>query len=212
MTPQASDAAGRFADVTAALLLGGASRRMGRDKAALSMAPDAPPAAVALSRGLAGLFGEVLLVGGDPPAGTEGRPVADSAGPACALRGVVTALEVARGDRVLVVATDLPGLSADLVLALLAWPEAEAVVPQTEDGLQPLCALYRRSAAPKLRARLDRGALSVRGVLDDLEVARIAGPDLEAVDPDGLALRNVNTPDELAAFREQIGSTSGPRF
>jgi molybdopterin-guanine dinucleotide biosynthesis protein A len=111
---------GRFAEIAGALLLGGASERMGSDKAALELAGE--PAARRTARLLATLFEEVLLVGGQPPDGTPGRRVADPAGPRCALRGLVGALEAARAERVLVVATDLPGLTADLLLALVALP------------------------------------------------------------------------------------------
>ena len=75
---------GRFANVAAAVLLGGASRRMGRDKAQL--AHDGVPLATRTARLLAAHFEEVLLVGGAPPDGAPGRRVPDPDGPPCALR------------------------------------------------------------------------------------------------------------------------------
>ncbi len=189
-----------LATISAALLTGGASSRMGRDKAHLEI--DGLPVASRISRLLAVLFEDVLIVGGDPPATACGRRVADPEGPQCALRGVASALAAASCERVLVVATDLPLLTADVLLALVAWPEADAVVPRTASGLHPLCALYRREPVLAVaRARLADGRLPLRGLLDAIDTATLEEVDLARVDPDGTALMNVNTPEDLARAR-----------
>src|SRR5262245_12769728 len=115
---------------------------MGSDKAQIAVGGVA--IATRVARCLALLCEDVVLVGGDPPADAPGRRAGDGPGPRCALRGVVSALATARAERVLVVATDLPFVTPELLLALIAWPEADAVVPRTADGVHPLCALYRR--------------------------------------------------------------------
>jgi molybdopterin-guanine dinucleotide biosynthesis protein A len=170
---------------------------MGRDKARIEL--DGVPLATRLARLLALLFEEVLIVGGDPPPEAPARRVADPPGPVCALRGLAGALEAARSERVLVLATDLPLVTPELLLALCAWPEAEAVVPRGREGPQPLCALYRREpAARAARARLEVGRLAVQGLLDDLEVAWLEPVDLAPLDPEGRALVNLNSPEDLA--------------
>ena len=140
--PGTKEVCGRFANVSAALLLGGASSRMGTDKAALELG--GVPFAARTARLLDRLFDELWLVGGTPPPEAPGRHVADAAGPRCALRGLVTALESATRERVLVLATDLPLVSPDLLLALVAWPEPDVVVPRRDGRRHPLCAIYRR--------------------------------------------------------------------
>ncbi len=198
-------AEGRFAEVSGALLLGGASRRMGRDKARLEVG--GVPAALRLARELDALFEDVLLVGGDPPAEAPGRRVADPEDvPRCALRGLVAALGAARSPRVLVLATDLVALRPELLLALLAFPEADAVVPRAEPGgLQPLCAVYRREPVLAVaRRRLAEGSLALRGLLDAVETRTLEGADLAAADPTGDSLLNVNTPEELAEARARL--------
>ena len=192
-----SDGASRLANVSAALLLGGSSTRMGSDKAQLTVAGE--PAATRLAKLLAGLFEDVLLVGGDPPPTAPGRHVADLDGPPCALRGVASALAAAREERVLVVATDLMALTPELLLGMTAFPEADAVVPRAGGYAQPLCALYRRAPAlAAARACLAREALALGALLDCLTVCWLEGDDLAALDPDGLALANVNTPNDYA--------------
>lgn len=173
---------------------------MGRDKATLAL--HGVPFATRLASLLSKLVEDLVLVGGDPPAGAPGRRVADPPGPACALRGLVGALVAASAERVLVLATDLPLVTPDLLLALVAFPAADAVVPCPAEGPQPLCALYRRvPVLTAARARLEAGDLALRGVLDDVAVHRLEPEDLAALDPGGRALWNVNTPDDLERAR-----------
>jgi len=170
---------------------------MGGDKAILPVG--GIPGATRVARLLASLFDEVLLVGGSPPPGAPGRCVPDAEGPRCALRGLVSALAAAEAPRVLVAATDLPLLTADLVLGLVAWPEADAVVPRSADGAHPLCGLYARDAVlPVARASLASGRLAISQVLACVETAWLEGPDLACLDPEGLALFNANRPEDLA--------------
>jgi len=194
------DLEGRLGNVAAALLLGGASSRMGTDKASLDFAgePLARRAACLLDR----LFDELWLVGGEPPSEAPGRRVADAEGPRCALRGLVTALEVATRDRVVVLATDLPLTTPDLLLALTAYPEHDAVVPRRDGRSHPLCAIYRREPVLAVaRRRLVAGRLRLGELLAELDTAYLEGADLESVDADGSALFNVNTPVDLEQAR-----------
>lgn len=189
----------RFGHVTGALLLGGSSTRMGRDKAHLEWQGEAWSTRTA--RLLDDLFVETLLVGGEPEPVAKGRRVRDPSGPACALRGLVGALESATSERVLVVATDLPKLDADLLLALTAWPESDIVVPTDEYGDHPLCAIYRREVCSAIaRENLESGRLSLRDLLSRVETARVSLEELGVADLGRDLLTNVNTPDELAGL------------
>ncbi|MEE2677945.1 MAG: molybdenum cofactor guanylyltransferase [Myxococcota bacterium] len=188
---------GRIGNVAGAVLLGGASRRMGRDKAALAVA--GVPGATRTARLLDNLFDEVLLVGGAAPEDCPGQRVPDEPGPRCALRGLATALAAASAPRVFVVATDMPLLTPDLVLALVAWPEADAVVPRAGGRAHPLCAVYARDTVlPVARERLAGDDLALRGVLGAVSTAWLESGDVARVDPAGQALLNVNTPEDLA--------------
>jgi len=189
---------GYLADLTAAVLLGGGSTRMGRDKAWLELGGE--PLATRLARRLRPLCAEVLLVGGQPPPSAPGRRVPDPPGPRCALRGFVAAFGAASTDRVLVVATDLALLGEELVLALAARPPAEAVVPESGGRLHPTCAIYARDPALEVaRRQLGAGRLALRDLLAELEVQVLPEADLRWVDPEGRMLRNANTPE---AWRE----------
>lgn len=182
---------------------------MAVDKAALPVA--GVPGATRIARLLDSLCEEVLLVGGSPPPGAPGRPVPDEDGPRSALLGVVSALAAAAAPRVLVVATDLPLLSPDLLLALVALPPADAVVPRTPDGAHPLCGLYTREAVlPVARANLAAGRLALSAVLDAVDTAWLEGAELALVDPDGSALLNANHPEDLARAEAWLAARERP--
>jgi len=167
----------RIANVGGAVLTGGTSKWMGSDKAHMEIGGE--PAATRIASLLAAIFEEVLLVGGDPPASASGRRVSDPEGPPCALRGLVGALEATRVERVLVLGTDLPLVTAPLLLALVAWPEADVVAPRVGERAHPLCALYRRdSVLPLARENLAGERLALHTLLEAVEVAYLEEADV----------------------------------
>jgi hypothetical protein len=74
---------------------------------------------------------------------------------------------------------------------------------------QPLCAVYRRAAtlAPA-REHLALGRLALRALLDELRVEWLEGERLRLLDPDGIALLNVNTPEEHARAEALVRAAS----
>lgn len=131
----------RLGNVAGALLLGGPPQS-GRPGGGADETNTLELAATLL----AGVFEETWLVGGVPSASLPGRRVAEPAGPPDALRGLAGALAAAEAERVLVVSADRPGPTLDLVLALTAWPEQEAVVVEDPRGAPLGCAIYRRES------------------------------------------------------------------
>ena len=193
---------------TAAILAGGQARRLGGlDKSALAVG-----ASTVLQRQLAvlnGLTPHILIVGrermmdGDPPV----RAVADRIAAAGALGGIYTALLEAPTELVLVIACDMPCLTAPFLdlLAVRAEtePEADVIVPRDDRGRHPLCATYRRRIAATFRARIDAGELRVLDALDAVTVREVSPDEVRAYDPDGRLLLNVNTPDDYARAQQR---------
>lgn len=191
--------------VDGAVLLGGASSRMGRDKAHVVLG--GLPIVERVARALSPACETLYLVGGDPPETTRGHRIPDPPGPRCALRGLVAALDASRAEHVLVLATDLPLVRTPLLRVLARAPEADAVVPRDAGGLHPLCARYRREPVLALaRRRLETQRLSLQGLLEALEVRFLEGRDLRAADPDGSALLNVNAPEDLRRAAQLLAS------
>jgi molybdenum cofactor guanylyltransferase len=156
---------------------------------------------------LRALTPHILIVGGDPARGQGSgiSVVTDRLPGGGALGGIYTALVEAPTEQVLVMACDMPFLTAPFLACLAARgagaEAAEAVVPRDARGPHPLCASYARRAAPRLRARLDAGRLRVTDALSDLDVVYMEADEVASFDPDGRLLLNVNTPDDYARAR-----------
>ncbi|HEX8802989.1 MAG TPA: molybdenum cofactor guanylyltransferase [Acidimicrobiales bacterium] len=185
------------APFAAAVLCGGASRRMGRDKALVEVGgrPFAVRVADALRR--AGAT-EVVAVGGDRAALTAlGLPFVPDESPGLGpVGGIVSALRRAVGDLVLVVGCDLvdpsPRAMAATVRALAADATADLAVPLLDGERQWVHAAWRRSCLPALGRQLQGGVRAVHRA--------VAGAGLAVVDVVGIApgaLADADTPDDL---------------
>lgn len=182
--------------VSAAILTGGRATRFGgRDKGALAVGGRTIQARQ-LSV-LEAIADDILLVGGPDrrPASGRVRHVADARPNGGPLAGIESALTAARHDLVAIVACDMPGLTAPLVAHLVAQAsEADVVVPRTESGYHPLCAIYRRTCLPAVSRRLAAGQLAVKGLFEDVRVREVPGSELVAFGDPARLLANVNTP------------------
>ena len=186
----------------AAVLAGGASRRMGRDKATLAVG-GVELASLALAAA-ARVADPVVLVApeGHPARRLAAAPVTDSGeGPLAALAAALAALDA---DHVLVLAGDHPGLRVEL-LAHLAGLAArgEAVACRRGPRLDPLVAVYRRAPALALaRARLadPAGDRSLAGLLAGLRTLVVEEAQWRPLDPDGRSFVDLDDPADLDAW------------
>jgi molybdopterin-guanine dinucleotide biosynthesis protein A len=109
---------------------------------------------------------------------------------------LLTALENTRAEWNVLVACDMPDLSRELLRELLAKTartRGRCVAPVTEDGFEPLCAVYRRTALPEVRAAIAAGRLAMRDLLPLLGVVPVPG-----IDP--ACFRNLNTPEDWNGY------------
>lgn len=192
---------------SAAILAGGrASRFGGRDKSALIV-----EGLSILDRQMAALTqvaDDVMLVVGDqtPPPRADVRIVRDRVTASGPLGGLDAALAAARHDALVLLACDMPFVTARLLEHLLALTSgADAVVPRTERGYHPLCAAYTRACQPAIAVRLDRGQLRMVDFLADVRVRVVGGDELAALGDHHRLLANINTPAE----HEGLGRTLG---
>jgi len=189
----------------AAVLAGGASRRMGVPKAAL---PYGASTLLAHQTGrLAALFFDVLAIVKEPPAFDAGpaRIVLDRASDFAAIHGLVAALECV-DDRIFVLAVDLPLLAPAVIGEILRRGEitgAAALVPRADDELQPLAAVWRRRAAAVARARIARGDLSLHGLAAEAGIEILEPEEWFPLDPSGNSFANLNTVSDYAAARDR---------
>jgi molybdopterin-guanine dinucleotide biosynthesis protein A len=188
--------------VLGVVLAGGASRRMGQDKAALELA--GRPLLAWVVAALRDAFASVVVVG--PPERAALVPgvavVADAYPGQGPLGGIATALRHAGGGRIFVAACDMPFLRPELArhLAMLA-PDAAAVVPRSERGIEPLCACYGNACLPLAESLLTNGHRAVQDLLARVAVREVEPEAWSAFDAEGRSLVNVNTPEELDTAR-----------
>jgi molybdopterin-guanine dinucleotide biosynthesis protein A len=202
--------------VAAAVLAGGASRRMGRDKATMAVG-GVELASLALAAA-ARVADPVVLVA---PEGHPARRLAarEGPGPGPATRwvaGVVAdpgvgplaalaaALDALDAGHVLVLAADHPGLRVELLAHLVGLAaRGEAVACRRGPRLEPLVAVYQRSAAlAAARARLadPAGDRSLLGLLAGLRTVVVEEPEWRPLDPDGRSFVDLDDPADLAAW------------
>ena len=100
-----------------------------------------------------------------------------------------------------VIACDMPRASARLAALLVARCAGhDAAVPRVDGRAQPTCAAYARTAAPKIRAYLDRGARRATEMLNELDTVFVDEPQLarEGIAADELA--DLDAPADYDAF------------
>ena len=113
------------------------------------------------------------------------------------LGGLYTALVRSPTERTMVVACDLPFLTVAFLRHIATRARgADAAIPRSAAGPQPLCAVYDRTCVEPIRARLECGELRVSGLSDAIRVNEIGPPEIAPFDPNGALLFNVNTPDD----------------
>ena len=173
------------------VLTGGASRRMGRDKALLR-GPGGVPLAAQIAESVREAAGSVVLIGPPERYTHLGFPVlADRVLECGPLGGVYTALCATSADWNLIVACDMPNLTATLLRGLLDAAEAstaDCVVPEDAHGMHPLCAVYHRRCLPAVESAISHNQLKMHNLVTSLRFEKWIAPE-------ALALANVNTPE-----------------
>lgn len=185
------------APLAAAVLCGGAARRMGRAKATLML-----DGATLLDRALERLrpiATHLLIASGDADLRRPGcMTVHDSRAGCGPLGGIVAALGASPAQRCAIVAVDMPHIDAALLRSLAQRCEnVDAVVPVSERRPEPLHAVYARAALPVLRRMLHSSDLSMAASLSALRVRYVDARSLGAAA--GFAV-NLNRPDDLRAL------------
>jgi molybdopterin-guanine dinucleotide biosynthesis protein A len=190
--------AARHLTRSAAILAGGhATRFHGQDKSALLV--DGRAILDRQLEALAPLTDDIMIVGVARP--FQGRVVHDIV-PGCGpLGGLHAALSAARGEALFLAACDMPYLSSAFVAHLFELAgEADAVVPQSERGYHPLCAVYTRACLEPVAARLAERQLKMRELLGSVRTRVVPIEGIRQFgDPERL-LTNVNTPADYAGL------------
>lgn len=186
------------------VLAGGASRRMGEDKAALDLGGQ--PMLTRIVTEMRRRCDPITVVAAtDSPAyaafaDEPGLRWVTDEGPGTGPLGALAAgLTAAAADGVpvaFVCATDMPLLRAELVDELVAGlgPDDDAVIAEDAARQHPLAAVYRSSCAGRLAELVAGGERRLLAALDGMTVHRVG-----VSDPTWLT--NVNAPEDVHRLR-----------
>lgn len=193
----------KISGMTGVILAGGESRRMGSDK---SLLPIFGARFIDhVYRTMAELFDEVIIVTNSPMLYAElpCAKVPDIYYAQGSLAGIHSAVCHASNDKVFVAACDMPFLNPEVVRSLCEQAgQADVVIPVHGGGAEPLHALYSKRCIAPMEEALDRGQKRIVSFFPAVEVKELATEGWQTLDPEGLSLRNINTPEEYYRLRE----------
>ena len=218
MKRQAAKITKRYDQVSAFILTGGASSRMGKAKGLLEFGGE--PLILRIARTIEPLVSSVTAVGPSERYAALGLQVIEDQqfgiavergkrpGP---LAGIASALSASRTDWNLILACDLPYLSRewlDWLLARTTVSNGQIIMPRTEGGSEPLAAVYRRECAEPVISALHRGIRKVTDAMAQLRTEFVTEREWHHIDPDGRLLRNMNTPEDYEEARKWLEARS----
>ena len=155
------------------------------------------------------LFDEVLLVTDDPfqYLSWELRIVTDLFPIRSPLTGIHAGLFHATAPHAFITACDTPFLKKRLIRALLEElePKWDVVIPVTEEGNQPLCAIYSKRCIKPIERQLMTEDAKILRFYPKVKVKEIPEPQLRQADPRLVSFFNMNTPEEFRASEKLLG-------
>jgi molybdopterin-guanine dinucleotide biosynthesis protein A len=185
------------------ILAGGKGRRMGFDKASLTL-PEGPLIGRVL-RQVEGMFDEVLIsVSRGQAVDAPGcRAVEDAAPGQGPLAGILAGMKAAKNEVCAVLACDIPDIDVDFLKGLISKAHGfDIVVPISSGGLfEPLFAVYRRSVIPEIEALVQAGDFSILTLFDRCRTRKVRLKDSGW-------LRNLNTPEDYKKYLRELRKES----
>ena len=196
-------------EITAVILAGGQSRRLGRDKAVEPFAGEPLIRRVIRRASEAVAARHVVVVVADAaraaalPLDDNHRTAVDVFPDCGSLGGIYTGLHATSTDWSLVTACDMPFLSADLLAHMAGLRDGvDGVVPVVDGRPEPTHALYSRRCLPAIEEHLRAGRLKISGFFDDVAIRYVPESDIRQFDEDLLSFFNINRPEDLARAME----------
>ena len=202
MRPAQTEMIDEMTKVSAIVLAGGLSRRLGRDKAVEPVGGE--PLISRVIRRLDSLTDETVVVVNNEERSSElplpeGTKIAVDIYPdSGSLGGIFSGLAAAANDWGFVVACDMPFLNEELISHMLTLRQNhDAVVPLIDGYPEPTHSAYSKACIPHIESRLKANQLKIAGFFDDVRVRAVTENEIDAFDAERLSFFNVNTPEDL---------------
>ena len=195
--------------MTAILLAGGKSSRLGRDKALEKISGKYLIERVIDS--LSQLGDDIIVVTASPNqlSDLNVEKVIDTYPRTGAKVGLCTGINASLSFYSLVVACDLPLLNIDLLRYLLDSASGfDAVIPRIGDKIEPLHAVYSKNCIPILEEQISKGKLKISDLFSEIKVRYVEAEEIERYDPQHLSLFNINSEADLKRAKTIIEKDS----
>ncbi|HSO67837.1 MAG TPA: molybdenum cofactor guanylyltransferase [Desulfatirhabdiaceae bacterium] len=187
-------------DCTGVILAGGMGRRLnGRDKALIQIG--GRPILDYIYRTFSSLFDDIILVTNQPQSyldwdlyiATDLFPVRSS------LTGIHAGLFYSSTPYAFVSACDTPFIQVELIKKILERMDSrfDTIMPETQKGLEPLCAVYARSCLPRIEQALSLGQYKIQRIFKSQRIGRISEDIIRSIDANLTCFYNINTPEDM---------------
>jgi molybdenum cofactor guanylyltransferase len=147
------------------------------------------------------LFNQIVLVTNDPLAylDVDALIVSDHYPDRSSLNGMHAGLFAATNEFAFFTACDTPFVNHRLIAYILDQIDtsADLIIPYTQNGFEPMFAVYRKTCLPAMTAQLEHNLLKIQGIFRKVRVKTIAEAQLREIDPQLTSFFNVNTPEDL---------------
>ncbi len=184
--------------MTGIVLAGGESRRMGRDKAFLTL--DGIPLIEHVLRALRRVFPGTIIVTNKQSAYAlyDAVVVADAVDKQCPLTGIYSGLLHSADEYNFVAACDMPFLNPGLIAYMAGLVNGYDIVVPMIDGkkVEPLHAIYSKKLLPVIAKRLQADERKIQGIFEEARVKYVTESELDRYDPERRSFKNLNTLDE----------------
>jgi molybdopterin-guanine dinucleotide biosynthesis protein A len=199
--------------ISAIILAGGQSIRLGEDKSLLLLAGE--PLLARVVRLLSVLSDDLLVITNDASRYESlvlpARLLPDERPGVGVLMGLYSGLKAARHAQALAVACDMPFLNLSLLRYMVPLAEGyDVVVPHADGFLEPLHALYGRGCLPAMRRALERGRRQIVSFFDEVRVRRVEQAEVDRFDPQHLSFVNVNTAQDWTRVQALLQDREPP--
>ncbi len=190
--------------ITGIILSGGKSLRMGKDKAFIKV--EGIPIIERITDLFRKLFEETIIVTNrrETYLHLKATIYEDLLPNSGALGGLYTGLFYSLFPYSFIVACDMPYLNTEVINYLTGKMEGyDVVVPKTEDGFQPLHAIYSKNCINPIERVLQERKTRIIDIYPFVRVKIVEAKEIVAVDPDMESFININTPEELIRFKKR---------
>ena len=164
-------------NITAVILCGGQSKRIGRNKAFLKT--NNKPFIEILINKLQGLFQKIIISTKQPTLYRHLRSakvsiVNDRSKILGSLVGIYSALRKTPTEYIFVIAVDMPTIESGLIKRVVKYyQEYDVVVPRSRKGLEPLCAVYSKECLPHITRQIRNSNYKIIDFFEQVRVKTI---------------------------------------